>query len=178
MLAIACVGALIAGVYGTLHDQLTYAISPEYFTRMKFIQFRWANIGLPPRLFASEVGFLATWWAGLIAGWFLARVGLDELPRGPRTRRAIRAYSIILLTAIAFGIVGGVIGHAVSRGDLSGWSRWQTGLALTDLPSFVVVAWIHASGYAGSLVGLLAALLYVRRSQRSLGSIPQHKAPP
>jgi predicted ribosomally synthesized peptide with SipW-like signal peptide len=32
MLAIAFVGALVAGTYGVFHDQVTYSISPEYFT--------------------------------------------------------------------------------------------------------------------------------------------------
>lgn len=28
-------GALIAGVYGILHDQVTFEIGPEYFTEFK-----------------------------------------------------------------------------------------------------------------------------------------------
>jgi len=35
MLAIACVGAVVAGGYGILHDQVIYTISPEYFPRLK-----------------------------------------------------------------------------------------------------------------------------------------------
>ena len=64
MLAAGLVGAVIAGVYGTLHDQFTFTISPEYFTKLKFDQFRWANLGLPERVFVAEIGFLATWWVG------------------------------------------------------------------------------------------------------------------
>ena len=62
MLGIACLGSAIAGLYGVIHDQITYSISAEYFTRLKFIQFRWADIGLPTRAFVAEIGFLATWW--------------------------------------------------------------------------------------------------------------------
>jgi hypothetical protein len=32
-------GAALGGIYGVLHDQLTYTIGPEYFTRLKFDQF-------------------------------------------------------------------------------------------------------------------------------------------
>jgi hypothetical protein len=39
MLAIAAAGALAASEYGIVHDQLTYALSPEYFTRLKFQNF-------------------------------------------------------------------------------------------------------------------------------------------
>ena len=36
MLRIALVGGVVAGAYGILHDQITYSISPEYFTKLKF----------------------------------------------------------------------------------------------------------------------------------------------
>jgi hypothetical protein len=32
-------GCLIAGIYGCLHDQISYTVSPEYYTRFKFHQF-------------------------------------------------------------------------------------------------------------------------------------------
>lgn len=45
MLGLCVVGSLIAGTYGILHDQVTYSIGPEYFTRFKFEQFAWADWG-------------------------------------------------------------------------------------------------------------------------------------
>ena len=39
------VGAVLAGCYGALHDQISYTISPEYFTKVKFEQFRYADFG-------------------------------------------------------------------------------------------------------------------------------------
>ena len=33
------IAVLLAGIYGMLHDQVTYSISPEYFTVFKFEQF-------------------------------------------------------------------------------------------------------------------------------------------
>ena len=76
----ATVGALVAAIYGIVHDQITYSISPEYFTRLKCIQFHYANFGLPHRVFVAEVGVLATWWVGLIAGWFNARKTVPQFP--------------------------------------------------------------------------------------------------
>ena len=73
MIAVAVCGAMVAGVYGILHDQITYTISPEYFSKFKFDQFRYAEIGLPDRVFVAEIGFLATWWVGFFSAWFLAR---------------------------------------------------------------------------------------------------------
>src|SRR5438132_7621148 len=96
MVQIAVLGALVAGMYGALHDQISYTISPEYFTEMKFRQFAYANFGWPPRMFASEVGFLGTWWVGLIAGWILARVGLAELTETGTRNYLIRAFAIVI----------------------------------------------------------------------------------
>jgi hypothetical protein len=162
MFAISIAGAIVAALYGAVHDQLSFAISPEYFTQMKFGQFHWADLGWPPRVFASVVGVLGTWWAGLVAGWFLARAGLDELPVPKRHRIAVRAFAIVGGGASLFGAVGFALGAVASRGDLSGWDELKDRLELADLPSFVIVAWLHAAGYVGALCGLLAAMLYVR----------------
>lgn len=163
MLRIALTGAIVAGIYGALHDQISFAISPEYFTRMKFRQFHWADSGLPPRAFASVVGFLATWWAGLIAGWLLARSGLDELPAALRNRKQRHAFAITIICAAAIGSCGALIGGYESRGDLSGWQTYRDAYAIRDLPGFVIVAWLHGSGYVGTCLGVVIAIVSVRR---------------
>ena len=111
MLGIAALGAVLAGCYGALHDQISYTISPEYFTKVKFEQFRYADFGWPPRIMVSEVGFLASWWVGMIGGWILARVGLDQLPADKRKKDIAIAFSIVFITALLFGIVGTSLGY-------------------------------------------------------------------
>jgi hypothetical protein len=44
---LAVAACLLAGVYGILHDQLTYTISPEYNTKFKFYQFGLLDEGMP-----------------------------------------------------------------------------------------------------------------------------------
>ena len=164
MLRVALLGAVVAGAYGVLHDQVSYAISPEYFTKMKFRQFAWADVGLPPRAFASEVGFLATWWVGLIAGWFAARAGLAELPPPERGRCTVRCFGIVLAVTPAVGLAAALLGYAVTQtGDLHDWADVRYDLGVEDLPGFVVVAYLHSGGYLGALLGLIATVVYVRR---------------
>jgi len=160
MLRLAAIGAVVAGTYGALHDQASYAISSEYFTKLKFQQFAWADVGLPPRAFASEVGILATCWVGLVAGWVLGRIGFGD---APARNDLARAFAIVLGTAAACGTAGALLGLAVSRGDLSGWERWRVALGLTDVPAFVIVAWLHWSGYLGAVLGLVLATRDARR---------------
>jgi hypothetical protein len=168
MLAIACSGAVMAAVYGAVHDQISYSISPEYFTKMKFQQFRWADAGWPPRVFASVVGVLATWWAGLFAGWFLARAGLDQLPPVQRRATAVRAFALMLGVAVTFGILGALCGRVTSDNKYADWEDWRERLALEDVAGFATVAWLHAAGYVGALVGLIAAIIYVRKQLKAM----------
>jgi hypothetical protein len=39
MLAIAAAGGCIGAIFGIVHDQVTYTLGPEHFTRFKFDQF-------------------------------------------------------------------------------------------------------------------------------------------
>jgi hypothetical protein len=159
LVATMLVGACIAGTYGALHDQISYSISPEYFTRMKFEQFGLAGFATgSPRVAAGEVGVLATWWVGAIGGWLVARAGR---PRDWRV--SLRALGLCVLTAMFAGIAGAALGAMRVHGDLASWSGWQADLGLRNLESFVVVAYIHDAGYAGALAGLLVAIAYVRR---------------
>jgi hypothetical protein len=170
-------GVAVAGTCGALHDQVIYAISPEYFTKMKFRQFAWADVGLPPRAFASEVGFLGTWWVGLIAGYVAARLGLAELPPPQRGRCTARCFGIALAVTAAAGLAAALVGYAVTRsGDLRDWADVRYEFGIEDLPNFVVVAYLHAGWYLGALVGLIAAVVYARRclarSRRAAAPIP------
>ena len=90
MLGYAVLGELLAGCYGIFHDQVTYSISEEYFTRFKFLQFSYADFGLPPRVFVAEIGFLATWWVGFVAAWFIARITVPAFPRRTSIRHTTR----------------------------------------------------------------------------------------
>lgn len=80
LLVIILVTPILAGIYGVLHDQLTYTISPEYYTKFKFYRFGLAEEGetyrYPERLGAALVGFLATWWTGIPIGIILGLTGL------------------------------------------------------------------------------------------------------
>jgi ABC-type polysaccharide transport system permease subunit len=110
MLAIAALGAGAASIYGVLHDQITYTISPEYFTRLKFEQFAWANLGLPPRMFVAQIGPLASWGIGLVGGWFVARAATWESIRTVRWPLVARAFGIVAIFTLGAGLIGWLLG--------------------------------------------------------------------
>ena len=165
MFGCAVAGALLAGCYGVVHDQITYSISPEYFTRLKFAQFHYADFGFPPRVYVAEIGFLATWWVGLVAGWFIARVSVPACSRPQAFRCCARGFLIV----IAFGFGAAMIGYVLGLlhgPDYSGWGRMASQLGIVDLPSFVRVAYIHNASYLGGLIGLVTAIIYLRKQKR------------
>lgn len=163
MALIAVMGSLLAGAYGAAHDQLSYTLSPEYFTKLKAPQFWYADFGWPPRVFAAEVGFLAGWGVGLIAGWVLARLGLAQLPTAQRRAATIRAFAIMFGVTLLGGAGGLLLGYWRTNSSLEAWAEWRELLQLEDLRGFVQVAYLHAGSYAGAFLGLLAALWYVRK---------------
>ena len=166
IVGISLLGAVIAGFYGILHDQITYSISPEYFTKLKFHQFHYANFGFPVRIFVGEVGFLATWWVGIFSGWFLARIAVPAWPLRTALKNCLIGFGIIFGFAILVGIIGYCLGVRHTN-DYSNWEDLGSTLGVTDLPDFVRVAYIHNSSYIGGLDGLIAAIitLFIQRSQ-------------
>jgi hypothetical protein len=64
---------------------------------------------------------------------------------------------------MAFAVGG--YGYGWWRGpeaDYTAWNWAADHLQITDLPAFVQVAYIHNASYLGGVVGLLAALIFIR----------------
>jgi hypothetical protein len=163
MLACGAVGAVIAGLYGVVHDQFTYSISQEYFTNLKFAQFHYADFGFPRRVYVAEIGFLATWWVGFFAGWFIARLAIPRF-EPQRVRKLCSTGFTILFVVAAIGTAFGYVFGLVHKPDLTSWESIGLQLHVADLRSFIRVAYIHNGSYAGGFIGLIAALIYVRKS--------------
>ena len=162
---LALAGAIIAGCFGIIHDQITYTISPEYFTRMKFDQFRWADLGFPKRVFVAEIGFLATWWVGLVATWFLARLALPTF-KSPRTR-VLQAVAKISAITTLFSVAGYLIGPWFF-GDRPGWHEGLQEMGVGNPRAFHQVAGVHLASYIGAVIGwiLMMVVFFKKRGDR------------
>ena len=167
LLITAVAGALIAGAYGIVHDQITYAISPEYFTQLKFVQFSHADPGLGDRMFVVAIGFLATWWVGFIAGWILWRLGVDKEGNPPKLPDILRRFTIIVATGMVCGVIGFFYGRVRLRSEdgIGNWLPYTESIGVTDPAAFYTVAQIHNFGYGGAVLGLIFAGIAVRRAR-------------
>src|SRR5216684_3153776 len=103
---IVILAVFIAGLYGILHNQVSYTVAPEYFTKFKFRQFGFIDTPLPERVRASMVGFLASWWMGIPIGLLVGVAGF--IHRGPR--RMLRTSLWSLLVTVAFTLLFGLGG--------------------------------------------------------------------
>ncbi|PHN04307.1 hypothetical protein [Flavilitoribacter nigricans] len=149
----------IGGLYGVLHDQITFTISPEYYTKFKFYQFGFVTAGdewVPDhiRLYVSLVGFLATWWVGLIIGVVLALTGLFQENAKRMFRITLRAIVLTLLIAIVAGILGYL--YSISAHDAETIASWLPA-NIDDKQAFYSVGSIHNFSYLGGLIGLVIA---------------------
>jgi len=169
IIGFAVFGAILAGIYGILHDQVTYSIGPEYFTKLKFKQFGFADFGFGDRIFVSFVGFLATWWAGFFVAWFLSRRLIPKQQRSTAFRKILAGFTIVFACGFAAGLGGYCYG--IWRGPKADFTAWQSVFSqydITDSWAFVRVAYIHNASYLGGLFGFLVALYFIRPEDESV----------
>lgn len=166
------ISPIIAGVYGIIHDQITYTISPEYYTKFKFIQFGFINeedhtILGRPKLIVSQIGFLATWWMGLPIGIILGLVGLKH--RDGKTMFIITLKAILVAVIIAFitGLIGLAFGQLfLANKPIEYFENWFLPENLKDYKSFIAVGSMHNFSYLGGLTGLIAGITYSIKQKR------------
>lgn len=167
ILKFSVLGAMLAGLYGFLHDQITYSISHEYFTKLKFKQFWYADFGMGERFFVGTIGFLATWWVGFFIGWFLARWFVPKLSTADAKRAILRGFSIVFGFGLSFALLAGIYGLVVTPSpNLEGWSYTLRYYGVSDGWSFVRVAYIHNGSYLGGLVGLVVSIVVLDRQSK------------
>lgn len=153
---------IIAGIYGILHDQLTYTISHEYYTKFKFYQFGLVDIGneaiLPnPRLSVAAIGFMATWWTGLLIGPVMGFTGLIQKNGKAMLYAISRAIFVTLIITAITGLVGLCYGWLyLSKIGVN----WYLPDNLIDKANFITVGSMHNFSYLGGVIGLLSGVVY------------------
>jgi len=153
------ISIILAGFYGIIHDQITFTISREYFTKFKYIQF-----GFDPSQFGGDrqtvavIGFLATWWTGIIIGIGLGIPGLIFYDHKKMPKAIKKAIGLISCVVILFGFIGFLYGKLslIKTGV-----NWWLPNNLVDKNNFIIVGSIHNFSYLGGLIGLIAGIIYL-----------------
>ncbi|WP_445722216.1 hypothetical protein [Flavobacterium sp.] len=169
---IVIISILLSSIYGIIHDQITFTISEEYYTKFKFIQFglnNW-NIGQDigtisspelklynPRLGVTIVGVIATWWVGLLTGLLLGLVGL--IHENGKKMLFITLKAILITTGIA--LVIGLMGLLFGKLFLTtSTPNWYFPNKLIHKDRFIMVGSMHNFSYIGGLIGLIISIRF------------------
>ncbi|MDR3466726.1 MAG: hypothetical protein P4M07_12340 [Xanthobacteraceae bacterium] len=155
------VAVLAAGLFGVLHDQISYSVSAEYFTRFKFVQFRLLDPGVPERIRACEVGFLAAWWMGVALGIACGLAGFVQ--RSPDLMWRALIWSVWLgvgltLTAALAGLFYGW--HQTETIDLANYGGWFIPPGLANLRRYLCAGYMHNAAYLGGALAIPAVWLF------------------
>lgn len=152
----------ICALYGIIHDQLTYTISPEYYTKFKFMQFGLLDdhmrLNMNERWGAMIVGIRATWWMGIPIGFMYATIVMFF-------KNNAAFYQLYFKTIVITFIVTALT-------SFTGYLYWKFYLQYTnvnwylpenlqDKNSFICVGCIHNFSYIGGTAGLMAGILYL-----------------
>jgi hypothetical protein len=149
----------LAVAYGTVHDQVTVTISPEYFLNGKEIR----TEGRPLRVAVAILAVQATYWVGLLSG---AALLIANNPAA-RPQLPYRALARICAIPLICAAAGAALGSAVFALDPFGAGPVACELGGESGPLRFLVVWgIHAGSYLGGLAGAIAAVVAVRRARR------------
>ena len=163
---VAAMASVIAGLYGVINDQITFSISSEYYTKFKFIQFNLANENNIDkikfsRIFVSIVGFLATWWFGLVLGFILGFFNLIQTSWQNLFKVSFNALLIAILVTFITGILGLFYGFFfLSHQPRSNFEGWFIPYNLENFRNFIAVGSMHNFSYIGGILGLIVAIFY------------------
>ncbi|MDB9425217.1 hypothetical protein PN437_09965 [Microcystis aeruginosa CS-564/01] len=147
------IGCLIAGFYGVLHNQISFTVSEEYFTKFKFIQF---NIppAIPERFGASIVGFLASWWMGILIGIIIIPFGLI-IPRWKDYFiSVIRAFGLVAITTFVIGLSALICSLLIYDDDYTKELKVY-GNSIININAFMMAGTMHNYSYLGGIVGIV-----------------------
>ncbi|WP_298338423.1 hypothetical protein [uncultured Algibacter sp.] len=179
LILILIIAPILGGIYGILHDQITYSISNEYYTKFKFIQFGLENWGLGqnngtetnpeillenPRFGASIVGTLATWWVGMIIGIILGLVGLIHKTGKKMFKTTLKAFLLTTGITLLTGIIGLGYGKLFLTENRPNWYLPEN---LIDYDSFIMVGSMHNFSYLGGLIGLIIGIIYSVKQRKN-----------
>jgi hypothetical protein len=174
---LSCIAA--AMLYGIVNDTITSSISWEYFCYGKGL---WPDVihDLPPAPLmlhraAAVVGMKATWTAGLLIGAAML-IANNPAHARPQLPYSTMLRLLLVIAAVAAGIAAacGVVGYFGGLTWISHDFSEMTRRNEMRPDRFIAVFGVHLGGYAGGLVGLMIAILAIRRRRRQL--LPSFKS--
>ena len=150
--------SLLAGIFGVVHNQISYSVSPGYFHEFKFFQFG-IESALQNRIGASIVGYLGSWRMGFLIGLpiYIAAFFIKE------TRKFLHTFLVAAVIVVIVTLLSGLgaLGFSYRAFSLHTLPTWAVNIEVTDPLAFARAGTMHNFSYLGGAVGMLVGLSYV-----------------
>jgi hypothetical protein len=152
---------LTAGGFGVLHDQISFTVSSEYFTKFKFIQFGLLDGSIPERLRAGEVGVFASWWMGILLGPLVGTSGFIQRSAVLMRGALLWSLGVTAGCAFLFALCGLIYGYLQTEHiDLAKYQGWYLPVGLVHVRRFLCVGYMHNSAYLGGVLSVPVAWIF------------------
>jgi hypothetical protein len=149
--ALLIAACLIAGLYGALHNQISYTVSPEYFHQFKFDQFDIPE-SFRNRFGASLVGWHASWAMGLLVGVPILFLGLIMPDSKSYLVHNLIACVLLIIITLAIGL------SALADEPYLSSYRYP---GVVDKEAYARVGSMHSSSYKGGFIGGFIGCMYL-----------------
>jgi uncharacterized protein YacL len=147
-----CCGTLLACIYGIIHDQITYRISEEFYTHIRFAQSEIA----PTESWwgVTKVAVINTWKIGFIISLILSCTGLIHRNEKRLLKHTIQSFLITSSIAAILTVIGFIMGkfHNPELEKLPN--------TILDKSNFLLVQSIHNFTYIGGLIGMFVGVYW------------------
>lgn len=164
LFAAACV---LAGTYGMLHNQVSYTVAPEYFTKFKFDQFR-TPPALPDRVAAAIVGWRASFGVGGLVALFVVPAAYAAGDVRSLIRLSLRGFAITLAVAAAIGLLALAVSFVMVREDNVPAIVERYGNIMDDPVAFWRAGTMHNFSYLGGAIGSCIGCVMTVRAARQV----------
>lgn len=153
IIALLILAPMMASLYGFIHDQITFSISEEFFTK-----FRFKDYDMPyawhPRAKAGMIGILNAWQTGIPFGLILTMVGRIHKNNNKLLFYTFYTYLLTFFCSFLFSMAAiylPVASDTVAIGK-------NLPADILDPIAFQRVETINNYGYIGGIIGMLMGI--------------------
>lgn len=157
---------IVSGVYGAIHDQISFSISEEYFRKFKYKQFGYEISALPDRTKVALIGIKATWWMGIPIGLIVGAYGFIHPNMKSMFINTLLSYGVIIACAAIIGLIGFIYGWYFASHSTAQYSNWYFPDTLDSPKTYITVGHLHSFGYLGGALGIIIGAIFQRLKKK------------
>lgn len=144
---------VLASLYGFLHDQITFSISEEFFTKFRFNDYVMPHTW-HPRAKAGMIGIMNAWKTGIPFGIILTAVGRIHKNTHKLMVYTFYTYLVTFFMTAAFSLIAIYMPAPAEMVELVKTMPAN----ITDPIAFQRVVRINNFGYVGGIIGMLMGI--------------------